>query len=448
MDGSQMPPDMDGAENASAGPDRADRALEIARLAALSRLDYAAERVAAASRLGVTLKALDEEVKSFRAQRFRQKQEAEREKQKRTPGAVIWPPGFRMEEKGLTFLGGDDDAMPVTICSPFRILGESRTSNGDGWGLWLAWQDPDGRRHQRAVPRRMLVSDPGVLEGELSDQGLRIAGTAEARMLFRRALSEVETSARVTAVSRTGWHTPAGGSSGYVLADGSAIGGTAEPMVLMNPAEDAARRVAMAGSMEGWRNGVAALAIGNPVAVFCIAAAFVGPLLGIAGEDGGGVHLFGPSKRGKTVGLRMAASVWGPPSKGGALRDWRSTTNALEAACEEATDGLLAQDELAQAEPRGLVSSVYGMLNGGGKARLRADASARRRRDWRVFCLSNGEIDLATVASNVGQRVPPGAEVRLPSVPLPASLWPELHGHPDFPSLCAEISINAAKHHG
>ncbi|QDJ10875.1 DNA primase traC [Roseomonas mucosa] len=448
MDGSMPHPDMDDTENASAGDDKATRALEIARLAGLSRIDYAAERAAAASRLGVTVKALDQEVKSLRTQRFRQKQEEERERQKRTPGAIVWPPGFRMEERGLVFMSGDDDALPVTVCSPFKVLGESRMASGNGWGVYLEWRDRDGRLHQHNVPRSALTSDPGMLEATLADQGLRIGGTPEARMLLRRALTDMETSVRVTSVTRTGWHTPAGGASGYALADGSAIGGTAEPMVLMNPAEDAARRVAVSGSADGWRDGVAALAVGNPVAVFCIAAAFVGPLLGIAGEDGGGVHLFGPSKRGKTVTLRMAASVWGPPDKAGALRDWRTTANALEAACEEAADGLLTLDEIQQAEARDVVGAIYAMGNGGGKGRLRSDASARRRRTWRTFFLSNGEIDVPTLANKAGQRVPPGAEVRLPSIPLPASLWPELHGRSDFQALCAEITGMAVKHHG
>ncbi|MCK8788180.1 DUF927 domain-containing protein, partial [Roseomonas sp. NAR14] len=413
-----------------------------------SPTEFAQERRAAASRLGLTVKDLAKAVHALRRQAFQEREAAERERLRGTAGAVIWPPGFRMEERGLVFLSDGDDSMPVLVSAPFAVLGESRTGAGQGWGLWLAWADRDGRQHRWAMQRRLLTTDPGVLEAELADGGLRIGATAEARALLRQALGEVETATRVTAVPRTGWHAPAGGAAGYMLADGTPIGATAEPLVLQNLAEDAARRVATAGTLAEWQEQVAALAVGNPVATFCLAAAFVGPLLEIAGEDGGGVHLFGPSKRGKTVAMRLAASVWGPHDKAGALRDWRTTANALEAACEEAADGLLTLDEIQQAEPRDVVGAIYAMGNGGGKGRLRADASARRRRTWRTFYLSNGEIDVATLAQKAGQRVPPGAEVRLPSVPLPADLWPELHGRPDFQALCADLATAANRQHG
>ncbi|MGE5164659.1 MAG: DUF927 domain-containing protein [Sphingobacteriales bacterium] len=63
--------------------------------------------------------------------------------------------------------------------------------------------------------------------------------------------------------------------------------------------------------------------------------------LDVANQDGGGVHLRGPSSVGKTALLRSAASVYGPPSF---LRSWRATANALEATAEQHTDTLLALD--------------------------------------------------------------------------------------------------------
>lgn len=443
--GSQGHQDATQAEDASAAVDPDDA---LARLAELSHVEFARERRKSAAALGMTVRDLDRAVSTLRRRAFQERAAAEQDRQRRVPGAIIWPIGFTMEAHGLVHMGGGDQDLPVTVSGPFEVLGESRTSAGQSWGLWLAWCDRDGRRHEWAMSRRMLMTEPGALEAELSDRGLRIPGTAEARALLRVALAGVETSARVTAVSRTGWHTAAAGAAGYVLADGSTIGSTAEPLVLLQPAEDAPRRVAASGTLAEWRDQVAAPACGNPVAVFCLSAAFAGPLLEPAGESGGGVHLFGPSKRGKTVALQLAASVWGPPDKAGALRDWRSTGNALEAACEEAADGLLSLDEIQQAEPRDVVGAIYGMGNGGGKGRMRADATVRRRRTWRTFFLSNGETDVATIAQKASQRVPPGAEVRLPSIPLPAALWPELHGRPDFPTLCGDLARAAEKQHG
>ncbi|MCK8787741.1 DUF927 domain-containing protein [Roseomonas sp. NAR14] len=420
---------------------------EVARLAGLSGLDYQATRKAAAQALGIGVGALDKAVRVEQARRRAAAAEADRSRPPPGPGEVRWPFGFLMRDDGLHADTGGDDGL-VWLAAPFEVLGEARDAAGEGWSLWLRWRDRDGRPHTWPMPHRLLMVGPGELEAALVERGLRVSPDLAARQLLRRALGEVQSGSRVMLVTRAGWHGGVGEATAYVLPDGTVIGEAAEALALRNTAEDAARRVATAGTLTAWQEQVAALAVGNPVATFCLAAAFVGPLLEIAGEDGGGVHLFGPSKRGKTVALKMASSVWGPPDKAGALRDWRATSNALEAACEEAADGLLTLDEIQQAEARGVEDSIYVMGNGGGKGRLRADTTARKRRTWRTFFLSNGEIDVATVAQKAGRRVPPGAEVRLPSVPLPADLWPDLHGRPDFQALCADLATAAIRQHG
>ncbi len=442
--GAEPQPEEDPAPEAEP---ESDVAAEIARLAGLSAVEFARERRAAAGRLNMTVRDLEKAVRAHRRAAFREKDAAERERQRATPGAVLWPIGFRMTASGLTHQGESEDAVPVTVAGPFAVLGESRTSAGTSWGLWLAWRDRDGREHRWAMRRGLLMTEPGALEAELVERGLNVTASAEARGLLRLALGGVETTARVTAVRRTGWH-PTSAGPVFVLADNATIGARGEPVVLLDAGEDAARRVATAGTVEGWREGVAALARGNATAVFAICAGLCGPLLETVGEDGGGVHLYGASRRGKTVAARLAASVWGPPVKGAALRDWRSTANALERECEESADTLLVMDEVQQAEPRDVVSAIYGMGNGGGKARLRADATARARRTWRTFILSNGESDVATIAAKAGQRLPAGAEMRLPSIPLPGALWPELHGRSDFQVLCADLTAAAMREHG
>ena len=442
----------EGAPGGAAAPDEAadeaEFAAEIARLAALPEVRFERELRDVAARLRCPPALLKRQVAKLRSADRHKRRLAERELQLREPGAVLWPPGFSVQEHGLVYVGGHDDALPVTVAGPVEVLGESRTDAGRGWGLWLAWQDRDGRRHTWNMPRQDVMREPGAIEAALVERGLYVDSGPESRALLRQALSKVETTARVTLVHRAGWHRAGTGAPAYMQADGTTIGSPAEPMILVDPAEDAARRIAVAGTLEGWRNDVAVLARGNVAATFCIAAAFVGPLLEAAGEDGGGVHLFGPSRRGKTVALKLAASVWGPPRKDGALRDWRTTVNALEAACVEAADGLLTLDEIQQAEPRDVVATIYGMGNGGGKGRLRSDATARTRRTWRTFFLSNGEMDVPTIAARDRQRVPPGAEVRLPSIPLPAALWPVLHGHSDFQALCGALARASAKQHG
>lgn len=226
--------------------------------------------------------------------------------------------------------------------------------------------------------------------------------------------------------------------------------------ILFAPPEGAggegAQAVAMAGDLDGWRAEVAAPAVGNSRLAFSISFGFSGPLQEVAGEASGGVQLTGGSSTGKTTCARGAASVWGPPVAGGALRTWKATANGMEAAAAACSDGLLVLDELKEAEPREVAGIIYALGNESGKARMTQRMEARARKTWRLQFLSTGEVDPATVAAEDRRRLPAGADVRLPSVPADAGAglgcWQELHGHADGQAFALAIEAGARRHHG
>ncbi len=445
-------PSTDEAEASKASQPAAmtadERAAAIATFAGLPRAERDAARVAEARRLNLTRAALDAAVKSVLAKRRADAEKAARAVPEPGPGEVIWPPGFRMDEQGLTADAGDD-APPLWIAAPFEVMGESRNAAGEGWGLMLRWRDRDRRIHPWPMPARLLMVGPGELEAELVSRGLRIAAEGAARMALRKALGEVRAGSRVRLADRAGWHGAPGRA--FVLVDGDVIGDAeGEAIVLGSPPEDAERLCAASGSLVGWQRDVAALASGNPLAAFCMAAAFAGPLIGLLGETGGGFHLFGDSKRGKTTAVQLGLSAWGLPTKGSALRDWNGTANSFEAAAEESGDGLLALDELHQAPAADVGRLAYALADGAGRARLNRDATAKRRRSWRCMILSTGEHDLATAAARGGTALPAGADVRLPSLRVPdaSEAWPCLHGRASLGALWADLHRAMRQHHG
>jgi uncharacterized protein (DUF927 family) len=427
--------------------DAVDVTLTVVRLAGLAEADYQQQRKAAARECGLTLTALDKLVKAERGKRLQEKAAAARRKAPPKPGEVRWPHGFTMERDGLCVDQGE--AGQVWLCAPLEVLGEARDAAGEGWSLWLRWKDRDGRPHTWPMPARLLVTQPGELEAALLERGLRLSPSPAARIHLREALSGVQAGSRVTLVTRAGWHGLGDTDAAYVLPDGTVIGESTEALVMRAPPENAAQLVAQAGTLEGWKAEVAALAIGNALAAFCLAAAFVGPLLDPCGEPSGGFHIAGRSKVGKTLALRLALSAWGPPVKDAMLRDWRSTANGLEGAAEEAGDGLLGLDELHQADPREVAGAVYMIANESGKGRMRRDTTAQRRRTWRTFILSTGELDIASVVAKTGQSLPAGAEVRLPSIAVDAtSAWPERHGRASAEALMGELHGAVRRQHG
>ncbi|WP_424135148.1 DUF927 domain-containing protein [Roseomonas chloroacetimidivorans] len=427
--------------------DAVDVTLMVVRLAGLPEADYQQQRKAAAHECGLTLSALDKLVKAERAKRQQEKAAAARRKAPPKPGEVRWPHGFTMEKEGL--YADQGEAGQVWLCAPLEVLGEARDAAGEGWSLWLRWKDRDGRLHTWPMPARLLVTAPGELEAALLERGLRVSPNPAARLLLREALGGVQAGSRVTLVSRAGWHAVGTEEAAYILPDGTVIGATAETLVMKAPPENAVQMVAQAGTLDGWKAEVAAPAAGNPTAAFLLAAAFAGPLLDACGEPSGGFHITGRSKVGKTLALRLALSAWGPPVKGAMLRDWRSTANGLEGAAEEAGDGLLGLDELHQADPREVASACYMLANESGKGRMRRDTTAQRRRTWRTFILSTGELDIASVVSRTGQSLPAGAEVRLPSISVDAATaWPDLHGRVTLGDLMTDLHAAVRRHHG
>jgi uncharacterized protein (DUF927 family) len=187
-------------------------------------------------------------------------------------------------------------------------------------------------------------------------------------------------------------------------------------------------------SLADWQAGVGALAADHALAVLAVSAALAGPLLYLAGQEGGGLNFFGPSSKGKTTILQAAASVWGRGGSPGYVRAWRATANGLEGAAASATDTCLVLDELGVVEARDAAAAVYGLSNGSGKARAARDGSLREPKSWRVLTLSTGEFPLAVkLAEDRGRRARAGQMVRMLDIPADRGLgfWAFDSGGPE-----------------
>lgn len=168
------------------------------------------------------------------------------------------------------------------------------------------------------------------------------------------------------------------------------------------------------GTLKDWQEGVGALASGHLLPTLTISAALAGPLLLLAGQEGGGVNIFGRSSQGKTTIIQAAASVWGRGSSPGFVRAWRATANGLEGAATSATDTVLLLDELGVLEVRDAQAAFYSLSGGAGKARAARDGSLREPKTWRVLVLSTGEAPIETkLAEDKGRKARAGQLMRM-----------------------------------
>lgn len=206
----------------------------------------------------------------------------------------------------------------------------------------------------------------------------------------------------------------------------------------------------MAGSVDQWRENVAAPAQGNSRLVFALSVAFAGALLEPAGEDSGGFHLRGPSSTGKSTALKLAASVWGDPSS--YCRLWRATANGLEGLAALHNDGLLILDELGQIDPREAGESAYLLANGRGKNRASRTGMARTAASWRLLFLSAGEESLSALMARAGRKPTAGQEIRMAEIDADACTGmgaiKVLHGYDSPAALVLALKDAAARHHG
>ena len=332
------------------------------------------------------------------------------------PAFISWG-AFTMDRDGLTMevtKGKSDSAKAVDewISAPFEVLGATRDPHGRDWGKWLRWRDGDGREHLKHIGDAALQGDPASLCGSLAADGLRI-NRAQQRALVSY-LCGVTVKGRVTMAPRTGWHT-IGGRDVFVL-PGETIGARGGENVILDTV--AAGPYDAHGSLEEWKEGVGSLAADHSLAVLAISVALAGPLLHLAGQEGGGLNFFGPSSKGKTTLLQLAASVWGRGASPGYVRAWRATANGLEGAAASATDTALVLDELGVIEARDAAAAIYGLANGSGKARAARDGSPKEPKSWRVLVLSSGEIPIAAkLSEDRGRKARAGQLVRMLDVP-------------------------------
>lgn len=245
---------------------------------------------------------------------------------------------FKLDEKRVWFLpepSGDKQPPPEWICSHLSVLTITKDERGENFGRLLEIKDVDDCTHQWALPMKLLAGDAIALREILYSKGLLISGGKGSKVKLNEYIQTFTPSRRIQCVDKTGWF-----GDIFVLPEES-IGDSGVEVVFQSDSllpsiyEES-------GTLEEWKQYVAAPCIDNSRLVFCVSCAFAAPLLKILQIGSGGFHFFGPSSCGKTTLLRVAASVYGGDKF---FKTWRATANALESISAQHSDSLLCLDE-------------------------------------------------------------------------------------------------------
>ncbi len=352
---------------------------------------------------------------------------------------------FKLTRVGVFHIGFDkegNETAPVWLSSPVCVKALTRNAKGREWGRLLEWPDKDGVLHEWAMPMELLQGDGNEVRGYLAAGGVDVSTNGRARNLFNSYLQLWPVQARARCTQKLGWHNDV-----YVLPD-QIIGDDEERVVFQNtsPIEPAFE---VSGSIEDWRNNVAAMAAGNSRVVFAISAALAAPLAELINAEGGGFHFRGGSSTGKSTALIVACSVWGGSSF---RRAWRTTSNGLEGLAALHNDGLLVLDELSEIDPKEAGAAAYMLANGEGKTRSTRSGVAKKNVRFRVITLSAGEESLSALMAKADRKANAGQELRLADIDADAGagmgMFQNLNGFGKPGALALALKIAAEKWHG
>ena len=319
---------------------------------------------------------------------------------------------FELYHDGLFFVRYNlDDPANITyksksfVCSPIEVIAKTRDTSSGTWGRLLQWHDDDGVLHQWSMPLSLLQGDAREYRRELASQGLSITTNPKQRSYLDTYIQNYPIHKRALCVDKLGWH-----DKQYILPD-RAIGSDGKQLIVYQSAHAINSTITQQGTLEQWRDKLCKPLADQSRFVFSIACAFAGQLLELLEYDGGGFHLLGSSSMGKSLSLKLAASVWGNPDR--YVKTWRSTDNALEGTASEHNDSFLPLDEISECDPKIVGKTVYMLANGQGKGRSTTTGHNRIAKTWRIIFLSNGEESLQNLMAQAGQKTNAGIEVRV-----------------------------------
>lgn len=323
--------------------------------------------------------------------------------------------------------------------SPLHVDAITFDGQSNNFGYLLRFKNAIGQWREWAMPMELLAGDGVPLRAELLAMGVRLDPDM-AKHHLPKYLQWREPKRRMHCALQVGWC-----GDSFVLPD-KVIGPRAMDVVFQS-GERGHHEHTQAGTLGGWREHIAAKAVGNPLLMLALSASFAGPLLARCNGESGGIHFFGDSGTGKSTLADAAAATWGGANF---RRSWKATANGVEGAAQMFNDCLFILDEISECEPKHIGDIVYSLGNGIGKQRAGKSGAARGVAHWRCFVLSNGEKTIATAMSEGGYRAKAGQSVRLLDIPVARQFgaWDNLHGAESPAAFSDALKRSALKHHG
>lgn len=329
------------------------------------------------------------------------------------------------------------------ISGPIRLVNRASRINKTGQCWELEFLDLDDDLHRVAMARATGRTAQGSLDATFRDRNFNYFVAYDHLMDMLNSMKEVPRGWRV---DHAGWFIDPKGPASFVRPSGAVHQPPGATPVVLHGADRSGPP--SPGSLQGWQDEVATLALGNPGLVFAIAAALAGPLLRLAGIETCGFNISGGSGSGKSLFLRLALSCGSDPAR---LPPWSAAQTGLGHFSARAQDGLIALDGFPRDPDARLIRALLAIADdaGFGRTVLPGDPDGATR--WRRLLLSSSELPLA--AALLRKRRPPPAALLSRIIELPAP-WQQdgvntaFHGAGDSLSFARRLEATMRRQHG
>lgn len=227
----------------------------------------------------------------------------------------------------------------------------------------------------------------------LGERGLPVSSTsAKSLVEYFTKLQEVNLDIlpTISSVSRMGWATESNFLPG------------AEGDIVLDSSDFKATNYHSYGNFETWKELVGGIRTEFPYGRLYTSASFAAPLLKLLSQRVFVIHLWGPSRGGKTAALKTALSVWGDPDE--LIINFNSTKVGLERMASYYCDLPLGIDERqAVGDKQGFVEGLVYLLGlGKGKTRGTKSGGLQTTLSWRTIALTTGEEPISSESSTAG----------------------------------------------
>ena len=299
------------------------------------------------------------------------------------------------------------------VCFGLKVLGSMSDDKGGDQKIRLQFRDKYEHHHLADIALGdLLTRDPATVLAPLINEGLQLASLKIAGRPTTQFLIDYLASfpsgllPRFTGVDSLGWYHAPDGQNVFILSEETvypcAPTSWRGPAIVYSGTKQKAAKLASRGTLAQWKERAACYCQYSSRMTLAVCVAFAAPCLALMSVEGGAFNIYGPSSRGKSLSLKLAASVFGrgamdgEGNTAGYIDTWQGSLAGYEQRCIGHNDLPLILDEAAMCPEKERGDKAYAFSNGKEKARAGISANgeidSRKSHSWRTLGLSSAEM--------------------------------------------------------